>query len=371
MKVFVPRTSPEEDHRIALTPDIAKRFVDGGAHVYIERGAGEKSFFSDDEYSSAGAHCVDSDRIYSDSGIFLLVGAHNDDMVSRIPKDSCIVGMLGGSACKFSSLLRKNGVSAFSLELLPRISRAQSMDVLSSQNNLYGYAAVLLATYHIRKVFPVFMTSAGSTRGVRVLVLGAGVAGLQAIATAKRLGANVFAFDVRSSAKEQVESVGGKFVSVDPDSESSESSSGYASEMSEEYRSKQRSSIASAAKNSDIVICSALIPGKEPPLLIDKSIISEMKKGSVIIDIASDRAYEVNANDTMRGNCELSKKGRSLSVDGVTVVGPEYGLNAVSKDASSMYSRNLFEFVKLLNGGDDIRKYRLDDELLESTLISR
>lgn len=368
MRIFIPKTFPLKDLRVAITPDIAKKFIAFGAEILVERDISSCGLFSDAAFENAGA------KLYNDGDSFdasLFVGAPSKHQCAMLPDGVTIIGMIGGARARpFLDFYNKKNITAFSLELMPRISRAQNVDVLSSQDNLYGYMAAVKSAAMLPRMFPMMMTSAGIISPAKVLILGAGVAGLQAAATAKRLGAVVSAFDVRLSAKEQVESVGAKFISVD-DNKSGELSSGYAGQMDEEYKKKQRDMIADAMSKSDIVICSALSQGKSPPVLIDAEMVHLMRPGSVIFDIAADYPeFDFIENDfSYGGNCTLSQKGEIIELNGVRIVAPSYGLSDLFIDASSLYARNLYNFVELLFDGDRMRDLS-EDDLLRATCIA-
>lgn len=342
IKVAVPTSWPNEERRVALVPEVARLFLQVGLSPVLQSGAGEKAGFEDSDYRGVQI-TADEDEVFLNAKMVLFVGPPSPEQKRKIPNDAIIVGLLGGKmADSYGS------VSAFSLELLPRISRAQSMDVLSSQNNLYGYWASIKAASLLQRVFPMMTTAAGGLKPAHIMVLGAGVAGLQAIATAKRLGAVVSAFDVRSSAKGAVKSLGATFIEVGI-SENGETKEGYACTMSEEYLKAQRMRVSQEIIKADGVICTALIPGVDPPILIDEEMVYNMKRGSVIIDLPTDR-FGANENDC--GNCVLSRRGKEIEVNGVRILGPSYGLSSLSQDASSLYSRNLFEFIKHMWDGN-------------------
>ena len=300
----------------------------------------------------------------SEADVVLKVREPQDDEIGLYKKDSAIIGLF--SPYNNQDILKKfaaSNVCAFSMELMPRITRAQSMDVLSSQSNLMGYKAVLDAAHIYNRAMPMMMTAAGTIAPARVMIMGAGVAGLQAIATAKRLGAIVSATDVRSAVKEQVESLGAKFVSVDEhEGDDMETSGGYAKEMSDEYKAKQTKVIFETVKQQDIVICTALIPGKKAPVLITKEMVESMKPGSIIVDLAVEQG----------GNCPLSKLGEVVNINGVSIVGYENYPSRISKDSSSLYSRNLYNFVHLLVNQEE-KKIKIDweDEIIKGVGLTR
>lgn len=357
MKIAVLREQIDGERRVAATPDAVKKYVALGAGVIVESGAGAGISLADDDYEVAGA--VVSNDI-KDADIVLCVRTPSAAKLKKIKDNAILVGMLDpyGSSEQISAY-NQYKISAFSLELLPRISRAQSMDVLSSQSNLAGYRAVIDAVSALGKAVPMMMTAAGTITPAKVLVLGAGVAGLQAIATAKRLGAVVSAFDVRPVAKEQVESLGAKFIEVAAE-ESGEASGGYAKEMSENYKRKQSELIAETVKKQDIVICTALIPGRPAPVLITEDMVKTMKQGSVIVDLAA----------ASGGNCPLTEIDKTVVQYGVMLIGYSNMPSRVAIDASQLYARNLYNFISTLLLEKDAINVKWDDELIKGTLLT-
>ena len=350
----------EEECRVAISPESCKKLIKLGFTILIEKNAGVESSFSDSSYEKVGAELLDNKSdIISKVDILLAVSSIPDEKIMVYSKQNLIlVGTFSPYENKkpLQSLAKKK-INVISLDLLPRISRAQSMDVLSSQANLAGYKAVILACNLFKKAFPMMMTAAGTIIPAKCLVLGAGVAGLQAIATAKRLGCVVSAFDVRPEVEEQVKSLGAKFIKVE-DAISQESSV-YAKEMSEEYKEKQKAKIFESAKDMDIIIATAMIPGKKAPILIDSTILKEMKLGSVIIDLAG-------ANG---GNTEGVQFGKKVKIENVIVSSPANLPSLVSFDASSLYSKNLFNFISNFLDEDKTFNVNSDDELLTKTII--
>jgi H+-translocating NAD(P) transhydrogenase subunit alpha len=372
MIIGVLHTWPQQDQRVAAVPSSVLKWIQKGVQVVVQKGLGSYAGFSDEDYAKAGAEVeASADIVIQKSHFLFCLSGISPDLLSKLRPKTVIVGMLGGMrAQKMLSTYEKRGVSAFSLELLPRISRAQTMDVLSSQNNLYGYVSVLKALQYFKRIFPMMTTAAGSLPPARVLVLGAGVAGLQAIATAKRLGAVVQAMDIRAATKEQVESLGASFLYVEPDKKA-ESTAGYALEMNPEYLQKQRDLLSDTLKKTDIVLCTALVPGKSPPVLLQSEMISHMKPGSVILDLAADQAC-VGAEDIAEspsGNCALSARGKVISEKDITIVGPFYGLNQVCQHASLLYSQNLTHFLDLLLTLKTWESIE-DDPLLKATCLT-
>ena len=349
----------DNEKRVAIVPDVAKKLVNDGHRVLIESGAGERSFFSDKAYLESGAEILTLDDIVSNTDILLVVDLPSDEILSKMKDNSNIVGLLNpyDKGDSFESFEKKS-ISAFSMELIPRITRAQSMDVLSSQANLSGYRAVINATSLYSKSMAMMMTAAGTVAPAKVFIMGVGVAGLQAIATAKRLGAVVSATDVRRAAAEQCESLGASFIMVE-DEDDAEDESGYAKEMSEEYKEKQRQLIADHVRQQDIIICSALIPGKQAPILLDDDAVKSMKPGSIIIDMAIERG----------GNCTLSQAGEIIDIEGVSIVGDISLINGISPDASNLFSKNLYAFLDILID-KDTKNLVFDDEIAKDASIT-
>lgn len=364
MKLTVLKERREGETRVAGTPETVKKLISLGFTVAVETGAGEGSSFSDAAYQEAGAAIAATAKAAAaGADLVLKVQGPDPSEIANLPKGSILAGILKPYAEKETiAALAAAGVIAFALELLPRISRAQGMDVLSSQSNLAGYKAVLDAAGVYGRAFPMMMTAAGTIAPAKVLVMGAGVAGLQAIATARRLGAVVSATDVRLAAKEQVESLGGRFVMVeDEETQAAETAGGYAKEMSEAYKRKQTALIAETIKKQDIVIATALVPGKPAPKLITKEMVASMRAGSVIVDLAVEQG----------GNCELAKPGETVKVGGVTILGHLNVPSRLAADASSLYARNLLAFVALLVDKDKkALRLNFDDEILKGTCLT-
>lgn len=370
MKIAIPKERYPDEARVALVPNTAKKLIDFGFGVIIETGAGVASSFSDDAYRAVGAAIGDTESVtMGEADIVLKVQAplHGENGVDEIflmKSGTVLIGHL--SALTNASLVEacmKQGLTTFAMELLPRITRAQSMDILSSQSNLAGYRAVLDAATALGRVFPMMMTAAGTLAPAKVFVMGAGVAGLQAIATAKRLGAVVTANDVRPAVKEQVESLGGKFLEVDAAAAAdAETTGGYAKEMDEDFQKKQEQIVAEHIAKQDIAICTALIPGRSAPLLITEDMVKTMRPGSVIVDLAVETG----------GNCELSVKGETVVRHSVTIIGHANVPSRLAEDASSLFSKNLLNFLTPMI---DQENHRLaidwEDEIVQGTLICR
>ena len=341
MKIAVLKETRAGERRVAATPETVKKYIALGFDVTIEAGAGDGSSIPDAAFKAAGAAIAKSAKQAArGADIILKVQGLDKPEMGVLAKGALFIAMLKPHAEKDAMRsYAKAGVVACAMELMPRISRAQSMDVLSSQSNLAGYKAVLDAAGEFGRAFPMMMTAAGTIAPAKVMVMGAGVAGLQAIATAKRLGAVVSATDVRLAAKEQVESLGGKFVMVEDDeAKQAETAGGYAKEMSKAYQKKQAALIAETIPKQDIIITTALIPGRPAPVLITKEMVKTMKPGSVIVDLAVE----------MGGNCELSKPGQVVDANGVKIVGHLNVPSRLATDASALYAKNLLNFVTLL-----------------------
>jgi NAD(P) transhydrogenase subunit alpha len=341
MKLAVPKERRDSETRVAATPESVKKFRGLGLDVIVETGAGAGARIADADYTAAGAVIApDEPSALADADIVLKVRGPDAGEIRLLKKGSVLAALLAPHSEKDAiAALAGQGVIAFAMELLPRISRAQAMDVLSSQSNLAGYKAVIDAAALFGRAMPMMMTAAGTIAPARVLVMGVGVAGLQAIATAKRLGAIVSATDVRPATKEQVESLGGTFVAVmDEEFKNAQTAGGYAKPMSAEYQAKQAALTAETIKKQDIVITTALIPGRKAPTLVSAEMVQTMKPGSVIIDLAAEQG----------GNTPLTKAGETIEVHGVTIVGALNLPGRLAIDASSLYARNLFNFVSLL-----------------------
>ena len=362
--IGVPAEGSDEP-RIGLSPETAKKLIKAGATIKVRSGAGARSHFADADYQGAGASIVKSDaEAVADADIVLTVRRPSADLAKSMKKSALLVGMLDPySDPDGLANLAKNGASVFAMELMPRITRAQSMDVLSSQSNLAGYKAVVDAAASFSRALPMMMTAAGTVPAARIFVMGVGVAGLQAIATARRLGAIVTATDVRPAVKEQVASLGAKFIAVeDEEFKQAETAGGYAKEMSDAYKQKQAALIAEHVKNQDIVITTALIPGRSAPKLISKAMIESMRPGSILVDLAVERG----------GNVELAKPGEIVEHSGVTIMGKLNLPGLVPDNASSLYARNLFAFVDLLIGKESKAvEVPWDDDIIKGTLIAR
>src|SRR3984893_14595382 len=362
MRISVARERDPAEPRVAATPETVKKMKALGADVAIEPGAGIKSGIRDEDYSAAGA-MVGADAM-TNADIVLKVRRPNEAELAGCKPGALVIAIMdpfGNDAAL--AAMAKAGITAFAMELLPRITRAQGMDVLSSQANLAGYRAVIDGAAEYGRALPMMMTAAGTVPGARVFIMGAGVAGLQAIATARRLGAVVTATDVRPAAKEQVESLGAKFVAVeDEEFKQAETAAGYAKEMSKEYQAKQAALVVEHIKKQDIIITTALMPGRTAPRLISKEMVASLRPGSVIVDLAVERG----------GNCELSKAGEVVSVNEVRIIGYLNVPGRIAASASSLYARNLFAFLEILvDKQQKTLAVNWDDEIVKATALTR
>lgn len=355
----------ENEPRVALSAETAKKFIKLGCEVRILSGAGTRSRFTDEDYAEAGAVISSSvPELLKDADIVLKVRRPSAEEISHMKKGALVAAILDpfDNTDELKSIA-SSGVSAFAMEFMPRITRAQSMDVLSSQSNLAGYKAVINAAATFDQAVPMMMTAAGTVPPAKIFVMGAGVAGLQAIATAKRLGAIVTATDVRPASKEQVESLGGKFIAVeDEEFKQAETAGGYAKEMSDEYKAKQAELIASHVTSQNAIITTALIPGRPAPKLITKAMVESMPNGAVIVDLAAERG----------GNCELTVPGETVVHGGVRILGETNLAGALSTNASSLYARNLYTFIETMfdkESGD--LKVDWEDEVITGTLVAK
>ena len=349
------------EKRVAVTPEIVKKYLSLGFEIFLSRDYGLHLGINDKEYLDVGAKISDDEKeILTNSDVIIQLGMLSDEKSSLIKENQNLIGVLNPyENKKIIENLSKKKVNVFSLEMLPRITRAQSMDILSSQANLAGYKAVIEAFANFEKAVPMMMTAAGTIPAAKVLVVGAGVAGLQAIATAKRMGAIVFATDVRMASKEQVESLGGKFLTVEG-SENLETEGGYAKEASEEFKKKQEDLLAETLKKIDIVVCTALIPGKKAPLIIKENMLNNMQPGSVIYDLAA----------VQGGNTAYTEADKIVEKNGVKIMGDSNILNKLPISASNLYAKNLFNFVNnLLDKEKKIININLDDEIIKKTLM--
>ena len=349
------------EKRVSITPEIAKKYISNGFEVCINKDYGKHLGFYDNEYKTLGVKVLDDrNDVIKNSDIIVQLELPNDDVLLNFKSNQILIGVLNPfkNREKLEKLIEKK-IKNFSLELLPRITRAQSMDILSSQANLAGYKAVIGSFASFEKAIPMMMTAAGTIPAAKVLIVGAGVAGLQAIATAKRMGAIVFATDVRIASKEQVESLGGKFLIVEG-SGGLETEGGYAKEASEDFKKKQENLLAETLKKIDIVVCTALIPGKKAPIIIKEEMIENMQSGSVIYDLAAIQG----------GNTAITKIDEIVEKNGVRVIGENNILNKLPTSASNLFAKNVFNFViNLYDKKNNKINVNLEDEIIEKTLI--
>ncbi len=363
MKVGIPKERRAGETRVAATPASVKKLKALGLDVVVEAGAGGASYFADQDYVAQGATLGSAADAFGADLVFK-VTRPADDELAQMKRGTMLVAMLAPYADKASvAKYASAGVDTFAMEFMPRISRAQSMDVLSSQSNLAGYKAVVEAAGLYGRIFPQLMTSAGTIVPARVFVMGVGVAGLQAIATAKRLGAIVSATDVRLATKEQVQSLGGTFVMVeDEETKQAETAGGYAKEMSDAYKQKQAALISETIKKQDIVITTALIPGRPAPVLVTEAMVRTMKPGSVIVDLAAEQG----------GNCPLTKAGETIEVNGVKIVGAVNLAGRLAADASSLYSNNLVNFLTpFVDKTTKVLNLDPNDDIIKGTCLTR
>jgi NAD(P) transhydrogenase subunit alpha len=363
LNVFVPREISPGERRVALTPDVAGRIVKAGNSVAVERDAGSAAGFLDADYQAAGASIITgAAEGYRNAALAVKVQrplANGQDELALLPQGSAIIAFLQPlTSPEYVARLADRKITAFAMELIPRISRAQSMDALSSQATVAGYLAVLLAAEALPKFFPMLMTAAGTIPPAKVLVLGAGVAGLQAIATARRLGAVVTGFDVRAAVKEQVESLGAAFLGSAP--ADAEGAGGYAKELGMDQQRRDQELIAATARNTDVIITTALIPGRPAPLLITAAAVQNMKPGSVIVDLAAEAG----------GNCELSEPGKTVVKNGVTIMAPLSLASSMPQHASMLYAKNVLALFSSIVK-DRVLTLDMDDEIAKAVCVTR
>ncbi|MCG5061576.1 MAG: Re/Si-specific NAD(P)(+) transhydrogenase subunit alpha [Limnoraphis sp. WC205] len=361
MKIAIAKEIQVDERRVALVPEVAARLVKQGIEVWIEAGAGERAFFSDATYEEVGVKVIgDSATLWREADIVLKVGYLEEFEVEKLRQGSIIIGFLNplGNPGLVQKLADRQ-VTAFSMEMIPRTSRAQSMDALSSQANLAGYKSVLIAAATLPKYFPMLTTAAGTIRPAKVLIMGAGVAGLQAIATARRLGAVVEAFDVRPEVKEQVQSLGAKFVDVTLE-EDTVAEGGYAKELSEKAKQHTREVLTTHVAASDVVITTAQVPGKKAPLLVTEEMVTQMKAGSVVVDLAASQG----------GNCECTEAGKDVLKHGVTIVGPINLPSSMPVHASEVYAKNLSALLKLMTTKEGELILNFEDDIISGACMA-
>ena len=360
LKVFIPKESEPGETRVAATPESVKKLAAAKLAVSIEAGAGERATFSDAAYAAAGAQ-IEADRArgLADAGLVLRLHPPRDDSELPAAGATLVSFVYPHQRIDLVRRMAERRLTVFAMELIPRISRAQPMDALSSQANIAGYKAVVMAADRLGKLFPMLMTAAGTLKPARVVILGAGVAGLQAVATARRLGALVEVSDIRPAVKEQVESLGAKFIDV-PVQENAQDQGGYAKEASAEFKRAQEEALARRVADADVVICTALVPGRPAPKLLPASMVERMRAGSVVVDLAADQG----------GNCELTQPGATVNVRGVQIVGLRNVASLVPVHASDVYAKNLLAFLKIvtLEGALNVD---LADEIVAGSLVTR
>ncbi len=362
MRIVSISEDRKNEKRIAITPEIAKKYISSGFKVSLSKNYGLDLGFSDNDYETFGVTISDDEKkLVDDAEIIIQMALPSEDKLSYFKENQILIGALNPFLNKdHLEKLKKKNIKSFSLELLPRITRAQSMDILSSQANLAGYKAVIESFAKFEKAIPMMMTAAGTIPAAKVLVVGAGVAGLQAIATAKRMGAIVFATDVRMASKEQVESLGGKFLSVEG-AENLETEGGYAKEASEDFKKKQEELLSETLKKIDIVICTALIPGKKAPIIIKEQMFDNLQSGSIIYDLAA----------VQGGNTAFTEVDKIIEKKGVKIMGETNILNNLATSASNLYSKNVFNFVlNLYDKKNNKININLEDEIIQKTLIT-
>lgn len=349
-----------KENRVALLPEIVKTFTDMKVEVLVEQGAGETAFTPDSDYKEAGARIGSRAEVFEKSEVLMQIQPPAEEDIPKIQKNQVWISAFNPLwNTELVEIFLKNGVTTFSLDLIPRTTRAQAMDILSSMATVSGYLAVLEAALKLPTFFPMFMTAAGTIRPANILILGAGVAGLQAIATSRKLGAQVQVFDVRSAVKEEVKSLGGKFVEVEGATED-KAAGGYAVEQTEEYKQKQQQAINDIAAKSNVVICTAQIPGKKAPLLLPAEAVERMKPGSVIIDLAASTG----------GNCELTKNDETIVHKGVTIIGQSNYPSQMPLDASKMFGKNVLNFMKLMITEEGALNLNFEDDIVKGTCIT-
>ena len=360
MKIGVPKETAAGERRVALVPEVIGKLTKAGHEVLVERGAGEAALIPDGAFEEAGARLVGAGEAFG-ADVLVKVAAPSDEEVAKLGKDTILIGFLApltnGAGV---SAIAKTGVTSFAMEAIPRISRAQSMDALSSQANIAGYRAALIGAMELGRYYPMLMTAAGTIRPATVLVLGAGVAGLQAIATARRLGAVVQGFDVRAAVKEQVESLGAKFLEFDLGGDL-EGSGGYAKELTAEQQARQQELMAEAIGKVDVVITTALVPGRKAPILVTAKAVELMKPGSVVVDLAGEQG----------GNCELSQPGETVVEHDVKILAPLNLPSTLAEHASALYARNIEALLKLMTSEEGELSLDFEDEVIKGACITR
>jgi NAD(P) transhydrogenase subunit alpha len=359
VNLFVPKETKFKENRVAITPDVAKELVNKGFKLVMEKNAGQSSYFSDEMYTNVGVTLLEnSNNGYENADVVLKVNVPEIEEIKLMKKGSILISFVfAATVPQIIEAAAEQGITIFSMDAIPRISRAQKMDALSSQSNLAGYKTVILAADALGKIFPMLMTAAGTIKPARVLIMGAGVAGLQAIATAKRLGAIVEVSDIRPETKEQVQSLGAYFIEVKGD-ESMQTAGGYVTGVSEDFLVKQQALLEKHVADADIVITTALIPGKKAPMLIPASMVEKMKMGSVIVDMAVEQG----------GNCALSELNKTVVKNGVTIIGESNLPSLLPMNASQLYAKNISTFLYHLADSQGF-KWEMEEEITKGSLI--
>lgn len=357
MRIGILKETQKGEKRVSISPKIARQLTEKGFEVIVEEDAGIFSSYKNSAYKEAGARVEKRAVVFKDAQMLIKINPFNEEDLKLVTKDHVLISHLyHKSKPELIEKIASKGASAFSMDAVPRISRAQDMDVLSSQSNLAGYKSVILGAYEMKKILPLMMTAAGTIKPARVLIFGVGVAGLQAIATAKRLGAMVKATDIRPETKEQVESLGAKFIMVE--GANGESEDGYAKEASEDYARRQKEAVNKSLYKADLVITTAGIPGKKSPILITKEQVQNMKNGAVIIDLAAAQG----------GNCEISELNKKVKLNGVKVIGTSIAPESVSTNASELYAKNMYNFIKHLTKDTEL-EWDTEEQITDETLI--
>ena len=357
MKIGILKETEKNEKRVSISPKIAKQLIEKGFEVVVEDDAGSSSKFKNSDYEEVGVEVEKRGAVYKECDILVKINPFDEDGLKLVDEHHILICQLfHKSNREIVKQIAEKGATVFSMDALPRISRAQDMDVLSSQSNLAGYKAVIKGAYEMTKIFPLMMTAAGTITPSRVLIYGVGVAGLQAIATARRLGAVVEATDIRLETKEQAESLGAKFITVDANIEGSEN--GYAKAASEDYARRQKEAVNNSLFKADLVITTAMVPGRKSPILITEEQVKQMKNGAVIIDLAAAQG----------GNCELSKMNKTVIKNGVKIIGTTISPESVSTNASDLYAKNMYNFIEYLTENNEF-KWDLEDEITDETLI--
>jgi proton-translocating NAD(P)+ transhydrogenase subunit alpha len=362
MRIAVTKESNQGERRVALVPDVVRKLTGDGLEVAVEAGAGEAAHLPDAEFSEAGAKVEGREAVLQGADVVIRISPPSSEEIARLDRGTVLVGFLQPlTATDTVRALADAGVTAFAMEAIPRISRAQSMDALSSQATVAGYRAALIAAQELGRFFPMLTTAAGTIRPAKMLVLGAGVAGLQAIATSRRLGAVVQAFDVRSAVKEQIESLGARFLELDLGLEDAEAAGGYARALTDEEQQRQRELLADAISEMDAVISTAAVPGKRAPLLVIEDAVKRMKPGSVIVDLAAETG----------GNCELTEAGETIVRHDVTIAGPLNLPSTMPDHASQLYARNVQSLLALMVSEEGQLELDFEDEVISGACITR